>query len=111
MGLELMQGGSAAGSTASSAQQLSSLPLDGSVVKLRGLPFRASVDDVLKFFVSFPELGACNIYFKRHPDGRPSGEVRHGCFRYRQKDICISGPGWRDVLTSLRPPAPSTFSR
>jgi hypothetical protein len=61
-------------STASS-QQLSGLPLDGSVVKLRGLPFRASVEDVLKFFTSFPELSSGNIYFKRHPDGRPSGEV------------------------------------
>jgi len=76
MGIDLaMQGGSAAGSTVSSGQQLSSLPLDGSVVKLRGLPFRASVEDVLKFFVGFPELGNGNIYFKRHPDGRPSGEV------------------------------------
>lgn len=61
-------------STASS-QQLSGLPLDGSVVKLRGLPFRASVEDVLKFFTSFPELSSGNIYFKRHPDGRPSGEA------------------------------------
>lgn len=79
MGIDLaMQGSSAAGSTASSAQHLSGLPLDGSVVKLRGLPFRASVEDVLKFFTSFPELSTGNIYFKRHPDGRPSGEVRTG---------------------------------
>lgn len=75
-----MQGSSAAGSTASSAQHLSGLPLDGSVVKLRGLPFRASVEDVLRFFTSFPELSTGNIYFKRHPDGRPSGEVRTGTF-------------------------------
>jgi hypothetical protein len=81
MGIDLaMQGSSAAGSTASSAQHLSGLPLDGSVVKLRGLPFRASVEDVLKFFTSFPELSTGNIYFKRHPDGRPSGEVRMGTF-------------------------------
>lgn len=79
MGIDLaMQGSSAAGSTASGAQHLSGLPLDGSVVKLRGLPFRASVEDVLKFFTSFPELSTGNIYFKRHPDGRPSGEVRTG---------------------------------
>jgi hypothetical protein len=52
------------------------LPLDGSVVKLRGLPFRASLDDVLRFFAAFPGLSSSAVYFKRHPDGRPSGEVR-----------------------------------
>lgn len=79
MGLEAaMQGSSAAGSPSSSSAQLAGLPLDGSVVKLRGLPFRASVDDVLRFFASMssPELTSSSIYFKRHPDGRPSGEVR-----------------------------------
>jgi hypothetical protein len=44
------------------------------VVKLRGLPFRASLEDVLRFFLGF-ELTTSSIYFKRHPDGRPSGEV------------------------------------
>lgn len=83
MGIDLMQAGggsSLAGSSASSVQYASSspqqgLPLQGETVKLRGLPFRAAPDDVLKFFSSFPELNSGHIYFKRHPDGRPSGEV------------------------------------
>ena len=37
---------------------------------------------MLKFFSSFPELSSGNIYFKRHPDGRPSGEVRTEAFGY-----------------------------
>jgi hypothetical protein len=87
MGIEILamdQGcGSASGSLSSGScpphhPQLNSLPLDGSVVKLRGLPFRASLEDVLKFFTGFPELISGNIYFKRHPDGRPSGEVGWG---------------------------------
>lgn len=82
MGLDPgMEDGSGAGSTSSASSssallaQQHGLPLDGSAVKLRGLPFRASVEDVLKFFAAFPELITSSIYFKRHPDGRPSGEV------------------------------------
>lgn len=50
------------------------LPLDGSVVKMKGLPFKASIDDVTRFFQGFT-LRAQDIYLKRHPDGRPNGEV------------------------------------
>jgi hypothetical protein len=53
----------------------SPLPLDGSVVKMKGLPFKASSEDVLKFYGGFG-IKSNNIYLKRHPDGRPSGEVR-----------------------------------
>lgn len=53
---------------------LSSLPLDGSVVKMKGLPFKATTEDVIKFFLSFTLKGD-HIYFKRHPDGRPNGEA------------------------------------
>eukprot|EP00882_Tetradesmus_deserticola_P000637 GHRQ01000694.1.p1 GENE.GHRQ01000694.1~~GHRQ01000694.1.p1 ORF type:complete len:536 (+),score=232.05 GHRQ01000694.1:152-1759(+) len=52
----------------------SPLPLDGSVVKMKGLPFKASSEDVLKFYGSFG-VKSHNIYLKRHPDGRPSGEA------------------------------------
>ncbi len=50
------------------------LPLDGSVVKMKGLPFKATTEDVTKFYQGFT-LKADNIYLKRHPDGRPNGEV------------------------------------
>jgi hypothetical protein len=56
------------------ASPASSLPLDGSVVKMKGLPFKASVDDVLKFYQGFT-LKTEHVYLKRHPDGRPNGEV------------------------------------
>ncbi len=52
----------------------SALPLDGSVVKMKGLPFKATCEDISKFFTGF-NLKAENIYLKRHPDGRPNGEV------------------------------------
>ncbi len=54
---------------------LSALPVDGSTVKLKGLPFKASVDDILRFFLGF-SLQPDSVYLKRHPDGRPNGEVR-----------------------------------
>lgn len=50
------------------------LPLDGSVVKMKGLPFKATADDVLKFFQTFT-LKPDSIFLKRHPDGRPNGEA------------------------------------
>lgn len=62
--------GSSAGDMASPG-----LPLDGSVVKMKGLPFKASCEDVLKFYGGF-SIKTSSIYLKRHPDGRPSGEVR-----------------------------------
>lgn len=51
-----------------------SLPLDGSVVKMKGLPFKATPEDVTKFFQGFT-LKSDSIYLKRHPDGRPNGEA------------------------------------
>jgi hypothetical protein len=41
---------------------------------MKGLPFKASVDDVLKFYQGFT---LCNtaVYLKRHADGRLNGEV------------------------------------
>jgi hypothetical protein len=47
---------------------------DGCTVKLKGLPFKASVEDVQSFFANF-DIKSENIYLKRHPDGRPNGEV------------------------------------
>lgn len=51
-----------------------SLPLDGSVVKMKGLPFKATTEDVIKFFLAF-SLRGDSVFFKRHPDGRPNGEA------------------------------------
>lgn len=50
------------------------LPLDGSVVKMKGLPFKATAEDVVKFFQGFT-LKPESVYLKRHQDGRPNGEV------------------------------------
>lgn len=51
-----------------------SLPLDGSVVKMKGLPFKATADDVMRFYSGFT-LKADSVFLRRHPDGRPNGEV------------------------------------
>lgn len=45
-----------------------------SVVKMKGLPFKASPEDILKFFQGF-SLRPESVFLKRHPDGRPNGEV------------------------------------
>lgn len=45
---------------------------------MKGLPFKATCEDISKFFTGF-NLKAENIYLKRHPDGRPNGEVRLWC--------------------------------
>jgi hypothetical protein len=50
------------------------LPLD-QTAKMKGLPFKAVADDVIRFFGQVP-LKPEGIFLKRHPDGRPSGEVR-----------------------------------
>eukprot|EP00195_Chlamydomonas_chlamydogama_P011755 CAMPEP_0202914098 /NCGR_PEP_ID=MMETSP1392-20130828/62202_1 /ASSEMBLY_ACC=CAM_ASM_000868 /TAXON_ID=225041 /ORGANISM="Chlamydomonas chlamydogama, Strain SAG 11-48b" /LENGTH=485 /DNA_ID=CAMNT_0049605619 /DNA_START=36 /DNA_END=1490 /DNA_ORIENTATION=+ len=50
------------------------LQLDGTVVKMKGLPFKATPEDVMKFFQGF-SLKTESIYLKRHPDGRPNGEA------------------------------------
>ena len=52
------------------------MPGDGSIVKLKGLPFKATIEDIMDFFAGFDALKGENIYLKRHPDGRPNGEVR-----------------------------------
>ena len=49
------------------------------MVKLKGLPFKAQPADVLEFFAGF-DIKEENIYLKRHPDGRPNGEVGWGLF-------------------------------
>jgi hypothetical protein len=41
---------------------------------MKGLPFKANVDDVLKFYQGF-SLASSAVYLKRHADGRLNGEV------------------------------------
>lgn len=59
-----------------------SLPLDGSTVKMKGLPFKATCEDVVRFYEGFELAGVgsgpppSSVFLKRHPDGRPNGEVR-----------------------------------
>ena len=50
------------------------LPLDGSVVKLKGLPYKAGGDDVVRFFAHLATLSPDAVYMRRHPDGRPNGD-------------------------------------
>lgn len=42
---------------------------------MKGLPFKATVDDVVKFYSGF-SVEAGSVYLKRHADGRLNGEVR-----------------------------------
>lgn len=46
---------------------------------MKGLPFKATVDDVVKFYQGF-SIEAGSVYMKRHADGRLNGEVRAGAF-------------------------------
>ncbi|KAI8465392.1 MAG: hypothetical protein J3K34DRAFT_387951 [Monoraphidium minutum] len=84
------------------------LPLDGSVVKMKGLPFKANVDDVLKFYSGF-SLGSSAIYLKRHADGRLNGEA-FVCFenpeearRACQKDRETFSEKWGDRYVRVYP--------
>ncbi|GBF94749.1 heterogeneous nuclear ribonucleoprotein H2 [Raphidocelis subcapitata] len=92
-----------------------SLPLDGSAVKMKGLPFKANVDDVVKFYQGF-SLGASSVYLKRHPDGRLNGEAfvvfenpdeaRRAC----QKDRETFGDKWGDRYVRVYPTLESDVS-
>ena len=42
---------------------------------MKGIPFKASVDDIRRFYSDFT-LACGNVYLKRHADGRLNGEVR-----------------------------------
>jgi hypothetical protein len=47
---------------------------------MKGLPFKAGVEDVLKFYQGF-SLTSSSIYLKRHADGRLNGEVGAAAMR------------------------------
>ncbi|KAH9360299.1 hypothetical protein HPB48_005751 [Haemaphysalis longicornis] len=44
-------------------------------VLLRGLPYQATVRDILAFFRGFPYLTADRVDMRRKPNGRPNGEA------------------------------------
>ncbi|XP_077542465.1 epithelial splicing regulatory protein 2-like [Haemaphysalis longicornis] len=44
-------------------------------VLLRGLPYQATVRDILGFLRGFPYLTADRVHMRRKPNGRPSGEA------------------------------------
>lgn len=49
---------------------------DGYVVKLRGLPWSATVDEILKFFKDTTVVGGTQgIHMTSSREGRPSGEA------------------------------------
>ncbi|KXZ49796.1 hypothetical protein GPECTOR_19g247 [Gonium pectorale] len=41
---------------------------------MKGLPFKGSKEDIVKFFAGFT-LRADQVYLRKHPDGRPNGEA------------------------------------
>eukprot|EP00798_Chlamydomonas_sp_ICE-L_P009763 gene9763-7638_t len=45
------------------------------IVKLKGLPFKATTEDVARFFGGRPLHSDLGVLFKRHPDERPNGEA------------------------------------
>ncbi|GIL66017.1 hypothetical protein Vafri_19640 [Volvox africanus] len=70
-------------STSTQAQQplagtsvapITALPQDGSVVKMKGLPFKGGKEDIIKFFAGFA-LRPDQVFLRKHPDGRPNGEA------------------------------------
>ncbi|GFR46386.1 hypothetical protein Agub_g7982 [Astrephomene gubernaculifera] len=56
------------------AATIAALPQDGSVVKMKGLPFKGGKEDIIKFFAGFT-LRTDQVYLRKHPDGRPNGEA------------------------------------
>lgn len=50
------------------------LSLDGATIKMRGLPFKASREDVVAFFQGW-SLSEEAVFLLRHLDGRPNGEA------------------------------------
>lgn len=49
---------------------------DGFIVKLRGLPWSATVDDILKFFIDCNiRNGKAGVHMTSSKEGRPSGEA------------------------------------
>ncbi|GIL84599.1 hypothetical protein Vretimale_14466 [Volvox reticuliferus] len=60
--------------TGTSAAPITALPQDGSVVKMKGLPFKGGKEDIIKFFAGFT-LRPDHVFLRKHPDGRPNGEA------------------------------------
>lgn len=50
------------------------LPAGATMVLLRGLPYRCTVEDVLSFFGDFPSVTFDSVHIERFVDGRASGE-------------------------------------
>lgn len=57
---------------------------------MKGLPFKATIEDVLLFFDGF-NLSPESIFLKRHPDGRPNGEVSYHSFVFKDGE-CAWAP-------------------
>mmetsp|Transcript_3819 Transcript_3819/g.9084 ORF Transcript_3819/g.9084 Transcript_3819/m.9084 type:complete len:92 (-) Transcript_3819:195-470(-) len=53
---------------------MGTLSLDGSVVKMKGLPFRATKQDILEFFQGF-NIVSHSTLLRKNADGRASGEA------------------------------------
>ncbi|XP_077547746.1 epithelial splicing regulatory protein 2-like [Haemaphysalis longicornis] len=51
------------------------LPAGATMVLLRGLPYRCTVEDIIAFFGDFPSVTFDSVYIQRFVDGRATGEA------------------------------------
>ena len=48
--------------------------MSGGVMWMRGMPFRATRQDIVNFFAGFSiPRGSEGVHITKHPDGRPNG--------------------------------------
>jgi len=78
------------------------------VLRLRGLPFSCTVDEILEFFARPAALQADNVHLMRRADGRPSGdayavfdteEAAVACLAFDKQKL---GPRWVDLFQSSK---------
>eukprot|EP01025_Chloroclados_australasicus_P008929 TRINITY_DN1331_c0_g1_i10.p1 TRINITY_DN1331_c0_g1~~TRINITY_DN1331_c0_g1_i10.p1 ORF type:complete len:672 (-),score=115.69 TRINITY_DN1331_c0_g1_i10:5362-7377(-) len=72
------RGGRASSSASEQQQQLQcQLPADGTVIKMKGLPFKATEAEIKEFFNCYKlqDIPHDGVYMKKHADGRPNGEA------------------------------------
>lgn len=72
------------------------------VLRMRGLPFTASAEDILGFFGNPSTLQASNVHLMRKADGRSSGDA-YAVFDTEEVPPCSPSP--LTPLTPLGPPA------
>jgi len=78
------------------------------VLRLRGLPYSATADEVLQFFGSPVELQSSNVHLLKRSDGRPSGDAyvvfdtEDAATQGLQYDKQKLGSRWIDIFQSSK---------